>query len=168
MTSTPRAESRSSVWFEARVPREKMLIGVGGALLVAALIYNVLWAPAWDGRARITADLPDLEAQLADVQSQADEARHLKGAAAIRVPSGIALRDALAASLAQAGIPDPQLTVLGKGVQVDAKNVPFSAWMTWLNDVREADHLRVVNAHAAGEVQAGHATVSATLQPAGQ
>ena len=155
-------------WFEARAPREKLLIGVGGALLMAALIYNVLWAPAWDDRATMSADLPELEAQLADVQLQADEARRLKGAAAIRAPSGIALRDALAASLAQAGIPEPQLTMLGKGVQVDAKNAPFGAWMTWLNDVREADHLRVVDAHAAGDVQPGRATVSVTLQPAGQ
>ena len=155
-------------WFEARAPREKLLIGVGGLLLMLALIYTMLWAPAWDGRARITADLPELETQLADVQLQADEARRLKGAAAIHPPSGLALRDALAASLAQAGISDPQLSVLGKGVQVDAKNAPFSAWMTWLNDVRQADHLRVVNAHAAGDVQPGRATVSATLQPAGQ
>jgi general secretion pathway protein M len=155
-------------WFEARAPREKRLITAGGTVLVLALIYNLLWAPAWDGRAKITADLPELEVQLADVQLQAGEARRLKGAAAVRAPSGAALRDALAASLAEAGIPEPQLTVLGKGVQVDAKNAPFGAWMAWLDEVRHADHLRVVNAHAAGEVQPGHATVSATLQPAGQ
>jgi general secretion pathway protein M len=152
-------------WFEAREPREKRLIGAGGALLAAALIYNALWSPAWDGRAKITAELPELEAQLADVRSQAEEAHRLKGAVAVGAPSGLALRDALAASLAQAGIPDPQLTVQGKGVQVDAKNAPFGAWMAWLDDVRHANHLRVVSAHAAGMVQAGHATVSATLQP---
>jgi general secretion pathway protein M len=157
-----------TAWLEARAPREKLLLGAGGGLLMAMLIYSVLWAPAWDGRARITAELPELETQLADVRMQAEEARRLKGAAAIRPPSGIALRDALAASLGQAGIADPQLSVLGKGVQVNAKNAPFSAWMTWLNDVRETDHLRVVNAHAAGDVLPGHATVSVTLEPAGQ
>jgi general secretion pathway protein M len=152
-------------WFEARAPREKRLIAVGGALLVVALIYNVLWAPAWDGRAKIAAEVPELEAQLADVRSQADEARRLKGAVAMGTTSGLALRDALAASLAQAGISDPQLTVQGKGVQVDAKNAPFGAWMAWLDGVRHANHLRVVDAHATGTAQPGHATVSATLQP---
>jgi general secretion pathway protein M len=155
-------------WFEARVPREKQLLIVGGTLVVLALIYNVLWAPAWDGCAQIKANLPLLEAQLAEVQMQVDEAHRLKGMAAIRAPAGVALRDALSTSLTQAGIPQPQFTSLGKGVQVDAKNVPFGTWMTWLDEVRRTDHVRVVNAHATREAQEGFATVSATLQPASE
>jgi general secretion pathway protein M len=155
-------------WFEARALREKQWLIVGGTLIVLALIYNILWAPAWDGSAQIRSSLPRLEGQLVDVQMQVDQARRLKGAAAIRAPTGIALRDALGTSLAQAGIPQAQFIVLGKGVQVDAKNAPFGAWMAWLDEVRRADHVRVVNAHATGDAQAGHATVSVTLQPASE
>jgi len=152
-------------WFEARAPREKQLLIVGGALAVVAIVYNLLWAPAWDGCIQIKASLPLLEVQLADIQMQVDQVRRLKGAAAVRAPSGIALRDALAASLVQAGIPEPQVTTLGKGVQVDAKNAPFGAWMTWLDSVRRDDHVRVVNAHVSADANVGQATVSATLQP---
>src|SRR5580658_2038592 len=86
-------------WFETRAPREKQLLVAGGVLAVAAFIYNVLWAPAWDGGIQVKASLPLLEVQLADVKMQVDQTRRLKGAAAVRAPTGIALRDALAASL---------------------------------------------------------------------
>jgi general secretion pathway protein M len=153
-------------WFEERAPREKKLLLVCGVLVALALVYNVLWEPAYDGRAQIVAKLPLLEAQLADVQLQVDEARQLKAVAAARPPAGIALREALGASLTQAGVANAQFTVLGKGVQIDAKAVPFAAWMAWLDQVRREQHVRVINAHASAEVKQGRATVSATLQPA--
>jgi general secretion pathway protein M len=153
-------------WFEARAPREKRLLLVGGALVTWALLYSLLWAPAWDGCDRIRTSLPGLQAEVVQMQAQLDEARLLKGAAAIRAPQGLALRDVIAASLAQAGLPAPQISVLGKGVQVEAKNVPFGVWMAWLDDVQRTDHVRVVNAHATGEAQPGHASVSVTVQPA--
>ncbi len=153
-------------WFAAREAREKKLLIAVGAVAAAALVYDVLWAPAWEGRNRITAGLPQIEAQLADVQTQADEARRLKAVSAVGVPAGAALRDALAASLAKAGIAQPQLASLGKGVQVDAKDVSFNAWFTWLDYVCRTYRLRVVDAHATAEARRGQATVSAVLQPA--
>jgi general secretion pathway protein M len=153
-------------WFEAREPREKQLLLAGGALATVALLYSLLWAPAWDGCRRIRASLPRLQAEVAQVQAQLDEARLLKGTAAIRAPEGLALRDAMAASLAQAGVPASQISVLGKGVQVEAKNVPFGVWMEWLDEVRRTDHVRVISAHATGEAQLGHVSASVTVQPA--
>ena len=155
-------------WLEAREPREKRLLVAGGALLAVVLLYSLLWAPAWDGCSRIRASLPLLQDEVAQMQTQLDEVRSLKGAAAIRAPQGLALRDALTTSLSQAGIPAPQITVLGKGVQVEVKNVPFGVWMGWLDEVRRSDHVRVVSAHATGEAQPGHANVSVTVQPAAE
>ncbi|HEY3598572.1 MAG TPA: type II secretion system protein M, partial [Paraburkholderia sp.] len=155
-------------WFDARALREKRMLVAGGALAAAALVYNVLWEPAYDGRARIAASLPQLQGQLADIETQIDEARRLKAATAVRPPAGVALRDALDASLAQAGVVNAQLTVMGKGVQIDAKGVPFAAWMAWLDQVRRADRVRVINARARAEDKPGQATVSATLQPASE
>jgi general secretion pathway protein M len=153
-------------WFDSRPPREQKLLLAGGAVAAAALAYNVLWEPAFEGRAQIAASLPQLEAQLADIRAQVDEARHLKAAAARRAPTGAALRDALGASLAQTGIANAQLTVLGKGVQIDAKGVPFATWMGWLDQVRRDDHIRVLNVRASAEDKPGQVTISAALQPA--
>ncbi|GAB2916151.1 type II secretion system protein M [Paraburkholderia jirisanensis] len=153
-------------WFGARAPREKALLVAGGALLMAVLVYTILWQPASDGAASIDASLPLLEGQLADMQMQADRARQLKGAAALSTPSGPALRDALSNSLVEAGIANPQLTVLGKSVQVDAKAVSFNTWMTWLDDVRRTRHVRVVGTHVTAQEQPGRVSVSVTLEPA--
>jgi general secretion pathway protein M len=42
-----------------------------------AIGYSVLWAPAADGRARLRANLPAMQRQLALMTAQADEARSL-------------------------------------------------------------------------------------------
>ncbi|WP_233834855.1 type II secretion system protein GspM [Paraburkholderia sp. ZP32-5] len=151
-------------WFDERAPRERWLLAGGGGVMFAALVYSVLWAPAFDGRERIAARLPALEQGIADAQLQLEEARRLRAAAAVRAPAGTALREALAASLAQAGIEHAQLSVVGRGIQIDAKDAPFGVWMTWLDTVRRDDHVRVVNAHASAAAKPGVATVSATLE----
>ncbi|WP_114814328.1 type II secretion system protein GspM [Paraburkholderia kururiensis] len=162
------ARAALTEWFEARAPRERVLLVAGGAVLLVAFVYAVLWEPAYEGRARVAASLPLLDAQLADVRAQMDEARRLRAAAAVSAPQGNALREALAASLAQAGMGEARVVATGGSVQIDAKAVPFAAWMAWLDQVRREQHVRVVNAHANADARAGLATVSATLQPAAQ
>jgi general secretion pathway protein M len=154
-------------WLEGRAPRERKLLLGGAGLAAAALVYNVLWAPAWDGSQHLRATLPALQEGLVHLQAQADIARGLRAASAIRPLSGTALRDALSASLNDFNIPNPNLVVVGQGVQVDAKGVPFSAWMDWIEAVRTKLHVRVVDAHAVPEAHPGLATVSATLQQPG-
>lgn len=158
------ARSALTAWLEERAPRERWLLMAGGALAFAAIVYNLLWEPAYDGRAKIAASLPLLETQLADMRPQLDDARRLKVAAAVRAPTGAGLRDALAASLAQLGFVNAQLTLVGTAVQVDAKGVPFAAWMAWLDQMRREQRVRVMNLHAAAEGKPGMTTVSATLQ----
>ncbi|PLZ01742.1 general secretion pathway protein GspM [Burkholderia sp. WAC0059] len=154
-----------SGWLESRAPRERKLLVAGVSVGLIALVYNVLWTPAWDGSRRIYGDLPALQGGLAQLRAQAVTARSFRGASAIRPLSGIALRDALSALLKDAGIPDPKLVVVGQGVQMDAKGVPFNVWMTWLEVARTKLHVRVAYAHAEAEAHPGMATVSATLQP---
>lgn len=153
-------------WFGARAPREQRLLAGAAIVLVLALVYSLFWEPAVDGRAQIAASLPQLEAQLAEVRMQAEQVRHLRGTAAVGAPHGAGLREALSASLVTAGVANAQLTVIGSGVQVEVKAAPFGAWMSWLDTVRRTAHVRVVSAHATADAQQGHATVSATLQPA--
>lgn len=152
-------------WLESRAPRERKLLLAGVGVVAIALVYNVLWEPAWEGSQRIRENLPTLQGGLAQLRAQASVARSLRGATAIRPPGGQSLRDELSGSLKDSGISDPKLVVVGKGVQIDAKGVPFGTWMTWLEAAREKLHVRVVEAHAVAEAHPGIATVSATLRP---
>ncbi|MFL9888515.1 type II secretion system protein M [Paraburkholderia agricolaris] len=155
-------------WWEARATREKQLLGASALLAGVAVVYSVLWSPAFDGSARLLASLPGLEAEVADVGVQADEARGLRASGAIAAPSGTALRDALSASLDAAALGQVQLAVLDKAVQVDAKDVPFGAWIAWLDEARKRFHVRAISARVTANDKPGHAAVSVTLQPAGE
>ncbi|MEK2603858.1 type II secretion system protein M [Burkholderia arboris] len=159
------ARAALTQWFDGRAPRERALLASGGAVLLAALVYNVMWEPAYTGRARIAANLPALQSQVAEAGGQLAEARRLRAAAAIRPPAGAALREALAASLAQSGIAKAQVAVLGEGIQVDAKGVSFAAWMDWLDRMRRTHHVRIVSGHASADGKPGVTTVSVLLRP---
>jgi len=152
-------------WFDGRAPRERWLLAAGSGVMLAAFVYSVLWAPAFEGRERIAVRLPALERDVADARMQLEEARRLRAAAAVRAPAGTALRAALAASLEQAGIAHAQVGMAGRGIQIEAKDVPFGVWMAWLDAVRREDQVRVVNAHASAAAKSGLASVSATLEP---
>ncbi|TCW78067.1 general secretion pathway protein GspM [Burkholderia sp. SRS-46] len=154
-----------TAWLDGRSPRERVLLAAVGTLAGVALVYDLLWEPAYAGRARIAAALPSLQAQVAEADTQRAEARRLRAAAAIRPPAGAALRDVLAASLAQAGIAKAQVSMQGEGLQVDAKGVPFATWMDWLDRMRRDHYVRVTSAHASADGKPGMTSVSATLQP---
>jgi general secretion pathway protein M len=80
------AEAWTNFW-EARNPREKMLLTWGGAVLAVAIGWSVLWQPAADGRAHLRESLPAMQRSLAQMTAQADEARALAGAAASVAPA---------------------------------------------------------------------------------
>lgn len=159
-----RATSAVNEWLESRAPRERRLIVAGTIVGAVALVYNVLWAPAWDGSEHLRRTLPTLQASLVQLHVQAGQVRSLRSAAAIRPLSGAGLQAALLPLLSDAGIRDPKVAVVGQSVQVDAKGVLFSAWMACLEEVRVKLHARVVDAHATAEAKPGLVTVSATLQ----
>jgi general secretion pathway protein M len=159
------AEAWSDFW-EARNPREKLLLTWGGAVLAVAIGWSVLWQPAADGRARLRESLPSMQRQLAQMTAQADEARALAGAAASVAPGGQALKDALTASLADHTLTGAQVQLIGTTVQIQMKNVSFAAWAAWLDDVRKQFKVQVVEAHVNALKADGQVDLTASLQPA--
>lgn len=157
-------EAWAEFW-EARTPREKMLLSWGGAVLAVVIGWSVLWAPASDGRARLRESLPAMQRDLAQMSAEANEARMLAGAAASVAPGGAALRDALVASLNDHGIMGAQVQLIGSTVQLQIKNASFPAWAVWLNDARRQFKVQVVEAHMSALKPDGQVDLSASLQP---
>jgi general secretion pathway protein M len=153
-------------FWDARNPRERLLLGWGGAIAAAALAYSVLWAPAAAGCARLERELPEMRHALARMTAQADEARMLSSAAQGIAPTGAALRDALATSLEAHGLGGAQLQVAGSGVQLQLKNAAFPAWVTWLDEARKQFKVKVGEAHVTGLATAGQVDLTAQLLPA--
>ncbi|SAK39696.1 general secretory pathway protein M [Caballeronia catudaia] len=158
--------SLSEFW-EVRTPREKTLLMWGGIVLGITLVYLVLWAPAYEGRARLRQTLPAMQRQLATMNAQANEARSLEPAAEGVMPTGGALRDALAKSLADNGMQPTQIQVIGAAVQIQLKNASFPNWTMWLDDARKQFKVQVSEARVTALKQDGQVDLTASLQPAG-
>jgi general secretion pathway protein M len=153
-------------FWSARTQREKTILMWGGAALVIVIVYLVLWAPAYEGRARLRESLPRMQAQLAQMTAQANEARSLTGSAQGVTPTGGALRDALTKSLADNSMPATQVQVVGAAVQFQLKNVSFPEWTVWLDDVRKQYKVQVNEAHITAQKPDGQVDLTASLQPA--
>lgn len=157
------------VWagfWEPRTAREKLLLTWGGVVLAIVIAYSVLWSPAQQGRAHLRETLPAMHRQIAQMTAQADEARALAPAAQGVVPTGGALRDALQASLTQAGLTATQVRLTGDAVQIDAKNAAFPGWTMWLDDARKQFKVRVTELHATALKDDGQVDLTVSLQPA--
>jgi general secretion pathway protein M len=150
----------------ARDPREKRLLTVGGIVLGIAIVYTVFFQPAYDGRAKLREELPQLRAQLAQMQAEAREARDLSVSAAGVPPSGDALHQALVDSLAAHGLQNVQVTALGDAMQVKAKNVAFGDWISWIDDARKQNKVQVSEANVTALDKPGQVDLDATLAPA--
>ncbi|NOV25570.1 type II secretion system protein M [Cupriavidus necator] len=166
--SVPQAwRERFDAFWSARNPREQAILAGGAAVLALVLGYLVLWEPAAEGRERAARNLPQLRADLAEMETLAQEARGLKATPA---PSlrGDALTEALQESLGQYGLKATRLAAgADNSVQVQLDKVPFGAVSTWLQDVRQQQRMKVIDARVVYVGATALVNVTATLQGPG-
>ena len=119
-------------WTE-RAPRERMILGVGGAvlLLVAAL--------SGADRAGLERNRPPrtLAAAAARPAAELDallgEVKALKSRPAVATVSPSEVKGAIETSLARAGLKTARIVPLSDGdMQLTFANVPYGTWATWL------------------------------------
>jgi general secretion pathway protein M len=159
------AVALSDFWGE-RSSREKKMISIGGAVLALVVLYSIALDPALTGRAKLREELPAMQRRLAQMTAEANEAHSLSAIAQGVTPTGNALKDALAASLAQRGLAATQVNVAGPNIQLQLKKVEFGAWIAWLDDARRQFKVKVSEAHVSALKDDGQVDINATLQPA--
>lgn len=133
-------------FWSARNPREQTIIGNGSVVLVLVFGYLLLWEPAAVEGARLTRKLPVMRADLAEMETLAQEAR---GLSANRAPSlrGDALTQALQDSLRQHGLKASRPMTTGDyAIQLHLDKAPFGSVANWLQDVRLQQRLKVTDA----------------------
>lgn len=136
-------------WWDERNPREKRMLSIGLLVILLALFYNVLIAPAWTGSDAIRASLPAMKQQLAAMENEADEAKRLGSTAHGIALNGDSLSSAVTSSLADRGLNAADVKLVGSAVQVDLKRVSFSRWIGWVDDMRKQLKVQVSAAHIA-------------------
>jgi type II secretory pathway component PulM len=151
-------------WWTTLSLRERAAVLAAAGLVFMALLILVAIEPAWRTRARLTAELPRLQAEAAEVRALALEAKRLKGRA-LTVESPEQTRAAVARLLAEKRLESTLREAEGRLVY-SVKRADAAAWVGWLNEVSSALPLRVTSAQV---TRAGPGVVDAevALAPAG-
>lgn len=144
-----------SFWRE-RNPRERLFLAVCGVVLLIALYYAVLWAPASSGRDRLGRQVPQLEAQLAQMQRQITQ---LKAAGNTRSSSGD-LRGSVQDAITQSGITAELRPLSAETLQVVIPSAPFAQLLALLDGLQGTGRIAKLDVKAAG----GAGIVTATLE----
>jgi general secretion pathway protein M len=100
-------ERATALWL-ARTEQERRFLAIGGAVVLAALLYLLLVDPAIEGRAQLRRQLPQLRQQAAELQAMAQEAATLDEQ---RRANRLLVQDAVVTSLPAAGQVDASLTL---------------------------------------------------------
>lgn len=156
-------ESTLGRW-RSLAPRERRVLGAGALVLLVAIVYLLLFEPAWLGRERLRTELPQLREQVARMDALTAEARTL-GQAPVSRLSQEALRAELQRALNVAGLGNGATVELtGDLLRVRMREVPFGGVLDWSQQVTRDLKLRIVDASIARDAQAGLVSASLSLQ----
>lgn len=149
-------------WWRTLASRERNLVIAAGAVLLIAFVYLLAFEPAWVGRQKLAKELPQLRAQVAQMDSLSAEARRISGMAAT-TETPAALRRAVETSISSAGLKPfmSQGNFQGELIDLKFNAVPFAQLAAWLDATIRETRVRVVDANVQRE--AGNGLVTARL-----
>lgn len=144
-------------FWQARNPRERMILTYGGVFLMLTLLYGLAWLPISEGRKKLSATLPQLRADVAKMHTHAQEITGLQ--ASTGVASGEP-RQAAENGLKGANLRDKVSAidrVDAQRVRITLNGMPFDALLMFLGDMQSQQRLRVetlqIQATDAGRVK---------------
>lgn len=144
-------------FWQARNPRERMILTYGGVFLMLTLLYGLAWLPISEGRKKLSATLPQLRADVVQMRTHAKEVTSLQ--AGTGAASGDA-RQAAESGLQGANLRDKVSAidrVDAQRVRITLNGMPFDALLMFLGDMQSQQRLRVetlqIQATDAGRVK---------------
>ena len=153
-------------WWIGLSRRERIATAAAAALVALAVIFLAGIEPAWRSRAKLSADLPRLRAEAAELDQLAAEAKRLK-LRTRTLESPEQTRATLTRFLGEKGVNGAQIREEGERVIVSAKRIDAAAWLAWLKDTTSELPLRIAAARIS-RVGTGLVDAEVTLAPAGQ
>lgn len=153
-------------FWSLRDARERRLLALCAGLIVAALYYLLLIAPAIQARARLARELPVLHQQVAQLQALSNVAAELNNKAA--TPVAALTRDSLAMALAAHGLQAKRLDVSDQTVQLALEDVSYTRTLALLAALKQDMRVQVVAARFNALEKADRMDATLTLQQAGQ
>jgi general secretion pathway protein M len=134
------------VWnefWQARNPRERMILSYGGVFLLLTLLYGLAWLPISEGRKKLSRTLPQLRVDAAQMRAGAQE---LTG---LQANTGAALgeaRQAVESGLQNANLRDKVSAIDridAQRVRLTLNGVAFDALLLFFENMQTQQRLRV-------------------------
>ncbi len=153
----------SEFWARRNV-RERAILTVAAVVMVLALIYALLIAPALTGRKQLSSDLPLLRQQVAQMQALSKQAEALSGMPVTAVTA--MTREYIEASLVHHGLKPQSLLVTGDHAKVQLRSVSFSGTLYWLGEMQKSARISVADASIVALDQPDRIDATLTLRQA--
>jgi general secretion pathway protein M len=163
------ADSARQFW-DVLSGKQRMLLGAGGAVVLAALIYVFLLEPALAARKQLSAALPLLRAQVEDMRQQQKEIPALRKKVAATSQRG-ELKVLLQASIARSSFVNAVERIESLSAdkaRVLAAPVIFDDWIDWTRGLQRDIGIRLEVCKITATEQPGLVRVEATFTQSGQ
>lgn len=144
-------------------PRERLIVGGGGAALGVLFFYLLLWAPLHRDLARLRTDVPKAAEQLVWMRAQAGRVNQLRAAAPTQLKSG-GLLGFVEQSATAFNVKQNIKRIEPEGsnaVRLVVDGVSFNSLVSWLANLHKQGGVRVDN--ASFEAQSTPGIVNARL-----
>jgi len=147
--------------WRGRSPRERLVIGAVGLVVLAAIAWAFLWLPMDRHRARLETELPALRASVVQMRAQAVEVKRLKATTPrTQAANPAPLASLLSAGTLAQGLPGARLApVDGKRVRLAVDDASWPRLVEWVSAAQSlhgltAEAATVEALPAAGRVKA--------------
>ena len=128
-----------------RDARERAMLAAAALLVTFSLAYLLLLDPAIGGRNQLTANLPALRLQVAQMQAMAKEAAALaEQPATTRMAMS---KENIEAALARNGLKPQSVVLTDDFAKIQLASASFASTLNWLNDMQKSALLAVVDAN---------------------
>jgi len=150
-------------WFEMLQPRERFVLGLGGAIAVLILVWSFAWMPLRGANLNLDAAVADKYVLLADV-SRLQPSGALPVPAATSAESLVLIVDRTHRAHGLGGTLSRNQPDGENGIRVTFQRVPFTQLVSWLGALRQGHGIVVDTANLDGTEQPGLVNASLVLR----
>lgn len=158
-------ELRTKYWIN-RPAHERRMITIAVIILLPIVYYYLLWQPAHQTVKKLQFTLPSLQAQLLKMKDQAAEVDMLRHRPVISALDATSLKSSVTDSASRHQLSGSITSLEAQepnAVHLTCDAISFSAWINWLHELEQEQHIRADAISISPLAQAGMVKISATL-----
>jgi general secretion pathway protein M len=153
-------------WFDSLEAREQLFVGIGGFVVLVALIYGLAWSPLDRKHDEAASSVANWQQSLAELRPLKGVMQNTKtpqtGAAATR-QSPIIIVDQTLRSRGLEQYRRRSQPTTSNGIRVEFENVAFDELVLWLGDLADQYTMHVQSGSVAAGTRAAPGRINATL-----